>query len=178
MVNNDHQSTAKSSKVSPNISEIWENNTGEGKKTSVSSVFLNPKKKEIKDYDLFNLAEFSSPCELYGIERQSSEVRDSSLGFHPCWTSPPCKHPSDVHPRESLCPLFFLSVRATHLSKQSVGSSPLLILHLPLPLPIFSSLPSSSFKGIEHRYIRTFSHCFSYKFNSIIHYYATLSLNF
>lgn len=80
--------------------------------------------------------------------------------------------------RGSHCPLFFLSVRGTHLSKQSAGSSPLLILHLPLPLPIFSSLPSSSFKGIEHRYIRTFSHLFSYTFNSIIQYYVTPSLNF
>lgn len=85
MANNDHQPTAKSSKVSPNILEIWENNTGERWGGDFSQFsFLNPKKEEIKDSDLFNLAEFSSPCELFGSERQSSEVRDSSLGFHPC----------------------------------------------------------------------------------------------
>lgn len=50
-----------------------------------------------------------------------------------------------MHPLESLCPLFFLSVCATHFSEQSAGSNPLLILHLPLSpsFLLLSSLPPS-----------------------------------
>lgn len=125
---------------------------------------------------------------LFGSEQQSSEVRDSCLGFQPCcWntqqaTSPPFKQPSDVHPLESLCPPFFLPVRATHLSKQRAGSNPLLILYLPLPLALtlFSSLPSSSFKGTVHPFIMFFTslfHLFSYTFSTSQHY-VTTCLNF